>query len=258
MTFFQALILGIIQGIAEFLPISSSGHLKIGQIFFGFNNLEQLVLFDLVCHFGTLLAIFAILTKEMRGLWASDRPKLFTLALATLPLFLLVPFLKEVKLLIDTPSLLGGFFLITSLFLFLGERSERSIEQRGWNRRDAMMIGCTQALAVLPGISRSGSMIATARILGWEQADAIRFAVLMAVPAILGGIGLESIEIIMGSVMIPEISWFYYFVGLSASFFTGAAVLHYLLTKIPDRGYFRPFKWYCLFLGILLLVLLNL
>jgi undecaprenyl-diphosphatase len=257
MTFLQGLILGIIQGLTEFLPISSSGHLKLGQIFFGFEDLEQYVLFDLICHFGTLCAIFTLLAAEISLLFRSDRSKLITIMIATLPLFPLVLVLGPIKEIMERPEYLGCFFLITALFLHMGDRSERIEPERAWSRGDALKLGIAQAVAVLPGISRSGSMISTARVLGWPQAEAIRFTILMAVPAILGGMALETLEVILGTLEVPSISWSVYFAGFFTSFGTGAIILRYLLTKFPDKGYFRPFKWYCMALGITTLILLN-
>ena len=259
MSLIQALILGITQGLTEFLPVSSSGHLKLGQIFFGFENLGNYILFDLFCHLGTLGAVLIVYRRDILDVLRCKGVSVMLILLATLPLFPLVLILKPLKELIDTPQLLGAFFLLTATLLILGERFGRVTppEQREGKRvRHALLVGLSQALAVLPGVSRSGSTISTACLLGWERKDAARFSFLIAIPAILGGTALEVLEIIKGDIPPVDVSVAAYAIGFVASFAFGWMALIYLL-RLLERGSLRIFAWYCAILGIGTLILTN-
>jgi undecaprenyl-diphosphatase len=137
MTFFEAIILGIIQGLTEFFPISSSGHLELGQYFLGFNHLENYIFFDLICHLGTLLALFLVFWKEIYGFFL-DRKYLSHIAIATLPLFPLVLIIKPLKTFFDQPQYLGFCFLFTAFLLYLGGRQRvQASSKRTW--RDSLL-----------------------------------------------------------------------------------------------------------------------
>ena len=169
MSWVEALILGIVQGLTEFLPVSSSGHLKLFQMLFGYENLDSYVAFDLACHLGTLLTICIVFMDQIRDLLKGDLKKIFLLFIATLPLVPLYLFRDELGAIIDSPQLLGYFFLTTGFLLFLGDRlAKLATEERSMRRGmlDSIIIGLFQAIAILPGISRSGSTISAARALG--------------------------------------------------------------------------------------------
>lgn len=252
MTTVDAIILGIIQGLTEFLPVSSSGHLELFQHLLGFQHLDQYILFDLICHLGTLLAIFIIFFNQIKELAFHNTLRLKQLALATLPLFPLVLLIKPIKAAYADPGYLGFFFLITSCILFLGvyfgkTAPEQARKQRTW--RDALIIGSWQAAAVLPGISRSGSTISGARILGWSPQDAVSFSFLLAIPAILGGSALEIMKLWQHPENIPVISLVHYSLGFFISFIVGLGSLQ-LLKRLAFHNKFAYFAWYCLVLGI--------
>ena len=255
-TIWEAIILGIVQGLTEFLPVSSSGHLTLGQHFLGFQDLHQYILFDLICHLGTLLAIFLIFFSEIKKVITNDFSRFKQVVLATLPLFPLALLIKPLHSLFDQPQLLGFFFIITALLIYAGNKftarlaASQTAKKRSW--RDPLIIGLFQAGAILPGISRSGSTISAARMLGWERQDAILFSFLLAIPAILGGTALELIQLFAGShvaVSGVPIGWEAYFFGFLTSFVVGAFAL-LLLMRIVAKDKLMIFAWYCLALGI--------
>jgi undecaprenyl-diphosphatase len=255
MTTIEAILLGIIQGLTEFLPVSSSGHLELGQFFLGFSHLEGYVLFNLVCHLGTLLAICCIFMTEIKTALLYDKQQRMQLLLGTLPLFPLVFLLKPIKALFDQPQYLGYFFLITALLLYLGTKIDKLSFQQSQTaspqrlRRDALVIGLFQAIAILPGISRSGATISAGRMLGWEAQRAVRFSFLLAIPAILGGVVLETLQLFKAPSSLPSLNPLAYAAGFTTSFLVGYLALR-LLIQLASRDKFIYFAWYCLFLGI--------
>ena len=240
MTYLQALILGIVQGLTEFLPVSSSTHLALAKRFLG---CESSLYFDLICHLGTLIAALIVLWKEV---WAVLRsPKLIGLfTLALLPLIPAYLLFKPIRVLFaDQP---GAFLLCTSALLFGASWIQFRTSSK-W--KDVLCIGVAQSLALIPGISRSGSTIAVARMLGWEWKEAARFSFLLAMPAILGGSiletmhgGLETLD--RGAILC----------GFAASLLVGLASIR-LLFWLLDKGTLKPFAFYCLGIGILIYLL---
>jgi undecaprenyl-diphosphatase len=253
-TLFYAIILGIIQGITEFLPISSSGHLTLAQYFLGLEDLEQFITFDLVCHLGTLLAIVVVYPLEIKSLLSGrNRTCLYQIVLGTLPLFPIVLILKPIENLFDKPNLLGFFYFITAALLFAGIRwgfpkPENERRKRWW--QDALAIGCFQALAILPGVSRSGATISGARLLGWDKLEAVTFSFLLAIPAILGGTALKLLQMYaLGERQGADIPFFIYAAGFITSFIVGYFAL-LLLIRLASKEKFMYFVWYCLLLGL--------
>lgn len=258
MTHLEAIFLGIVQGLTEFLPVSSSGHLTLFQALFGFKDLERYVAFDIVCHLGTLLAIFVVFYQSIWDALSRNWGRMGQVILGTLPLFPLVLLLKPIKALFDQPELLGYFFLTTALLLYLGIRfgqplPQPTLEKKQW--RDALTIGLFQAFAILPGVSRSGSTLSGARLLGWNVEEALTFSFLLAIPAILGGACLEALQIFLKQYTAP-IPVSAYLLGFSTSFIVGWGALLLLKQLAPKRS-FMYFVWYCLALGIFTLFYFN-
>lgn len=251
MTTWQAFFLGLIQGITEFLPVSSSGHLALGQYFLGFEHLHEYILFNLVCHLGTLIAIFYVLFPAIKeSLTTSTR--FWQIILGTLPLFPLVLILKPLKALFDHPQLLGPCFLISAALLFasLYWRFPRtiSLNKRRW--QDPLTIGLFQAVAIFPGISRSGATISAARLLGWQKEQALQFSFLLAIPAILGGTVIESWQAWHSSTTsLSSLSPAVFMVGFLTSFVVGCFSL-WILMRLVVQDKWKYFAWYCLALGI--------
>jgi undecaprenyl-diphosphatase len=199
MSIFTALILGIVQGLTEFLPVSSSGHLVLLQKIFGIT--EPTLFFDTMVHVGTLAAVFAVLWKDiwaiLRKLW---QPLTAYIILATIPavVFALL-FNKTIKAAFESGKFLGLAFLLTSALLVFAEllvrranRSEGGLKKAdGMNWLDALIIGIFQAVAIIPGISRSGATLSGALSRKLERDFAARFSFLLSIPAILGALLMQ-------------------------------------------------------------------
>lgn len=259
MTIWQAFLLGLIQGITEFLPVSSSGHLALGQYFLGFENLQDYILFDLVCHLGTLGAILCVFFPLIRESLNLQTTRFWQVVLGTLPLFPLVLILKPIKSLFDHPQLLGPCFLFSACLLFASlywRFPVSSPNKRKW--QDPLTIGLFQAVAILPGISRSGSTISAARLLGWQKEQALQFSFLLAIPAILGGSILEGWKAWHAPVAaLSAVNPWAFIVGFGTSFIVGYFALR-LLIRLVIQDKWSYFAWYCLGLGILTTLYFNL
>ncbi len=247
MDVFQAILLGILQGITEFFPVSSSGHLVLLQRLLGLQEGSDLVLFDLLCHLGTLLAIVIAFRADLVQLLTyRDKRRFWMLFIATLPLFPLVPLIPLIKSLYSYP--LGGFFLLTAVILWCGEAFSRP--RKIHPHLQALLIGCAQGLALLPAVSRSGCTIAMGRFLGWERVKAAQFSFLLALPAILGGSILEGYKALSAPATHP---FFIYLIGFVISFLVGSLMLQAAL-RLFRRVSLKPFALYCALIGILLLL----
>lgn len=264
MELIEAVLLGIVQGITEFLPVSSSGHLKLIQLMFGLKNVHNYILFDLVCHLGTLCAVVWIMNRDIINLFR-NRHHLKLLALATLPLVLTYfLFHSSLKKVYGDPQFLGVFFIITAIVLFLGEKfsvtrpstNESHVVNSKRNFYEATTIGCAQALAIFPGISRSAATISAARWVGWNREQAARFSFLLSIPTICGGVFLEGIAFLKAPNHFSSISSWSYGIGFFASFAIGSLVLTFFL-KILKKYSLKPFAWYCLLLGISTILYFN-
>jgi len=259
MTTFQALLLGLIQGVTEFLPISSSGHLKLVEALLGLKNTEALLGFDLCCHFGTLIATLIVLRKEVFSLFTEKRKTLLMLIIAILPLIPIYFLLKgPVESLFGKPEWLWlAFFMTATLLTFAHKASTK--ESRTWpkneSKRQALTIGCFQAMALMPGLSRSGSTITAARIFGWKLSEAVRFSYLLAMPTIFGGMLLEAKKMVR-TAHLSSISLEHYLIGFTISFMVGVMTLKWFL-RFVEKGRLDLFAFYCLGMSILSFFLFN-
>ena len=254
MTSLEALILGLVQGLVEFFPVSSSSHLSIAKSLMGLHSSEVTVIFDLFCHSGTLFAAAYFLRRDIRTLLFERRDKLLQIFFAMIPLipaYLLLKPLRE-----GEHSLFWtGCMLIATSFLLLVGQNMRIKRQASiaWQRRaqDALCIGVLQSAALIPGISRSASTISCARILGWNAEEAVRFSFLLAIPTILGGNALTLLKASLQTTQLP-ISLSSCLIGFGASFVAGLAIIGPAI-RFLESGKLRPFAWYCLILGACLI-----
>lgn len=246
---FQALLLGIVQGLTEFFPVSSSAHLQMAKSLLGLIEKDSLLYFDLLCHAGTLLALLFYLRKEVWEVLRSPRK----IALYSLAIFPLVPayfLLKPLRLAASNPQYLGYFLWVTAAFLFLASRKESTSSQNKQTPWQALGIGCVQTLALIPGISRSGSTIAAARLWGWEWKEAALFSFLLSIPTVLGGELLETIRLFKGQTQIFSITPVScYAVGFLTSFGVGLIGVRWMF-RVYEEGWVRPFAWYCFGAGL--------
>lgn len=245
MSYLEIILLGIVQGVAEFLPISSSGHLTILQDLMD-RRLEAVEV-NIVLHLGTLLSIVVIFWRDLRRL--PSQPRLCgAIVVATLPLIPVGLFLKPAIEATFENALCAGVCLgITALMLLLIPRAEsgdRSLEAVTW--RDALIVGLFQAAAPLPGISRSGSTIFGGVLCGLARDAAARFSFLIALPAIAGASVLYARELLSG----PQHSTTSgpLLVGAMVSFVVGVVSLRWLL-RLVNRRRLWPFAVYCAAVG---------
>lgn len=239
MTILQAIFLGIVQGLTEFLPISSSAHLKLARWLMG---APDDVLFDLVCHSGTLLALLIFLRKEVFEVLKSFK-KMALFVLALIPLIPGYFLLKPLRLFLSEPAFLGYALMMTGVLLFLASKKKDVFPKKKWQH--VLCIGVMQTMALVPGISRSGSTIAAARFCGWDWLEAAKFSFLLAIPTILGGEALE----LMRRQSLSPVHWGCYLGGFLASFALGLISVR-LIFWIYKTGKVRPFAWYCLGVGL--------
>lgn len=252
MTDIHAFLLGLVQGITEFFPVSSSTHLYFVKKILGLDQTASMISFDLFCHLGTMAAACLFFRKEIFRIFSSLR----TLALFSTALFPLIPAYFLFKPLRETLAGASPLFLIlTSLILFLASSSRKEARpQEGKSSpkwRDVLCIGVAQSFALLPGVSRSGSTISVARLLGWPWEEAVRFSFLLAIPAIFGGTALEVLR--FDEVQIP---WRACGVGFAVSFLAGIGALQLLFRWLSPR-LMRAFAWYCLTIGIISFLILK-
>ncbi len=239
-----ALLLGVVQGLTEFFPVSSSAHLKLTKMVFGVE--EMPVIFDLACHLGSLVALVWFFKREILRLFIQDRKGMLYLFFALIPLvpsyFLLAPLRKMAS----APQYLGVCLMITGAILLLGQKVR--IKSQGRPVRDALLIGTMQSMALIPGISRSASTISCASALGWAPKDAVRFSFLLAIPTIVGGNLVETLRLWKNQE--PVALNVDCLLGFAAAFLAGIVVIRYAI-KWLEKGNLKHFAWYCILLGIL-------
>lgn len=259
MSWFEALILGIVQGLTEFLPVSSSGHLEIGQALLGTSGEENL-LFAVVVHAATVLSTLVILWREVAQLfkgtfttfkWNQDKDYVAKIVVSMIPVFIVGMFFKDqVEAFFGNGLLIVGICLIiTALLLWLSEFLTKRLNRQGHEvtYRDALIIGCAQAVAVLPGLSRSGTTIATGLMCGVSKEQVAKFSFLMVLIPILGDALLELKDILTGEVVVT-IGWLPLVVGFIAAFTTGCFACRFMI-DIVRRQKLIYFAVYCLCVG---------
>lgn len=259
MSWFEALILGIVQGLTEFLPVSSSGHLEIGQALLGTSGEENL-LFAVVVHAATVLSTLVILWREVAQLfkgtfttfkWNQDKDYVAKIVVSMIPVFIVGMFFKDqVEAFFGNGLLIVGICLIiTALLLWLSEFLTKRLNRQGHavTYRDALIIGCAQAVAVLPGLSRSGTTIATGLMCGVSKEQVAKFSFLMVLIPILGDALLELKDILTGEVVVT-IGWLPLVVGFIAAFATGCFACRFMI-DIVRRQKLIYFAVYCLCVG---------
>ena len=246
----RSLILGIIQGLTEFLPVSSSGHLELGKFFLNDQSLaEESMLMTVVLHVATALSTLFVFRKEVaeifRGLFAFkwNEASRFSLMiiLSMIPAVIIgLVWEDAIELLfVRNIPLVAGMLVITGLLLFLADRAKTTDKKVGW--KEAIMIGLAQAFAILPGISRSGATISTSVLLHIDRERAARFSFLMVVPLILGKIGKDVMD---GALSSSQADLLPLSVGFAAAFFTGLLACTWMI-KLVKRSKLAYFSVYC-------------
>ena len=271
MTYLSSFLLGLVQGLAEFLPISSSGHLSIAQNLLGLNT-EIPEFFDVLLHLGTLVAVFVAYWRDICDMVAElirgvgdlvhgttprqvppARRLILLIIVGTLPLFILLPIHKQVQALSNNMVFIGAALVVTGFLLFAcdlvrkGKKTERTA-----TIADGLVGGLGQAIATMPGISRSGMTITTGCFMGFERKFAVRFSFLLSIPAVLGANILSLKDALDDGIIWAEVPM--YVVGVITAAVVGYACIR-LLRLVAEKGRFGAFAYYCWAVGLLTLLL---
>ena len=257
MSWFEALILGIVQGLTEYLPVSSSGHLAIGSALFGINGEENLA-FTIVVHVGRVFSTLVILWKEIewifRGLFKfemNDATRyVINILVSMIPIGIVGVFFKDkVEAIFGSGLLVVGIMLLLTAALLSFSYYAKPRQKDKISIKDAFIIGLSQACAVMPGLSRSGTTIATGLLLGNNKAQLAQFSFLMVIPPILGEALLDIMKAIKGEAIAGDIPALSLVVGFFAAFISGCIACKWMI-NIVKKGKLIYFAIYCAIAGL--------
>ncbi len=275
MAILYAIILGLVQGVAEFLPISSSGHLALLENILGANGMMELdnsAFFNILLHLATLVAVIVAYWPDIvdmifevgymasdlvhgRGLSAQGNPTrklIYMMLLATVPLFVIVPFNDAIERLNAVPWFIGAALILTGTLLYISDRLPRGKKTaESMTVVDALVIGVAQGLATIPGLSRSGTTIAAGMGRGLKRSFAVRFSFLISLLSVAGAVVLQVLDVIeegIDTAMLPA-----YGVGMLVAGVTGYFSIR-LLQRIVRKGKFGGFAYYCWIVGVVSIV----
>lgn len=272
MSYLSVVLMGILQGVAEFLPISSSGHLALFQHFFGMEDFEKTQLFfTVLLHFGTFLSVCVYYFRDIvdmirefflgirdlaRGSQTPPPPArrmVLLIVVATLPLFAVLPVKKYIEAATGNVTFVSIALLVTGCILFFSDRLAKGRKTaKNATVLDALLVGVAQGVGTLPGISRSGMTISAGMLRGYDRSFAVRFSFLMSLPAVFGATILELKDAIeLGAVhteLLPG-----YLLGVLVSFVVGLGAIR-LVNALANKGKFGNFAYYCWAVGLVSLV----
>lgn len=273
MSLLTSIVLGLIQGVSEFLPISSSGHLAIAEYMLGQTGIGTPPdFFDVLLHLGTLAAVFVAYWADIKAMFFEffqgigdiahrstptplppARRLIFLIIVGTLPLFAVLPFKDKIEGLSGNIYFVAVALLLTGCLLFASDRARRGRKsERSATMLDVLVVGVGQAIATCPGISRSGTTITAGCFVGFERKFAVRFSFLLSIPAVLGANILTLKDAAEAGINWGEVP--VYLAGVLVAALVGYACIR-LLKMIADRGKFGWFAYYCWAVGLLTLVL---
>jgi undecaprenyl-diphosphatase len=259
----EAIILGIIQGLTEFLPVSSSGHLELSKAILGEEKMpEEGLMFTVVVHFATALSTVVVFRKDIleiiNGLfqlkWNDSFKYSLKILLSMIPAVIVGLFFeKELELLFDGNVFFVGWMLIvTAILLFFADKAKNTLKPVHF--KNSIIIGIAQAIAMLPGISRSGATISTSVLLGVDKSKAARFSFLMVVPLIFGKIAKD---LLSGELEYNSTSFGYLSAGFLAAFVSGLFACSWMV-KLVRNSQLKYFSLYCLLVGIIAIIVATL
>jgi len=264
MDIIDSIILGIIQGLTEFLPVSSSGHLELGKAILGDQSVpEESLLFTVVLHFATALSTIVIFRKDILSIlkgvikmeWNEDMQFISKIALSMLPaVFVGLFFEKELESLFGSNIVLvGSMLIVTAILLFLADKAKDTDKKVTF--KNAFIIGISQAIAMLPGISRSGATISTSVLLGNDKTKAARFSFLMVTPLIFGKIAKD---ILSGDLTYEAQNFTSLSLGFLAAFVSGLFACTWMISLVK-KSKLSYFAYYCVIVGVIAIIysLLN-
>jgi undecaprenyl-diphosphatase len=262
MDWFQALVLGLVQGLTEYLPVSSSGHLAIGQALFGMEDGGENLMFTVAVHVATVLSTLVILWSEidwiLKGLFKfemnAETKYVLNIVVSMIPVGIVGVFFKDqVEAVFGSGLFVVGccLLLTAALLIFSFMAKPRQKETISW--KDALIIGIAQACAVMPGLSRSGSTIATGLLLGNKKESLAQFSFLMVIPPILGEALLDVLKAVKGEAVFGGIEALPLCVGFLAAFVSGCFACKWMIS-IVKRGKLIYFGIYCAIVGVVTLI----
>jgi undecaprenyl-diphosphatase len=255
----QAALLGVVQGLTEFLPVSSSAHLILARAFFGWDSDQFGLAFDVACHVGTLVAVLIYFRREI-GAMVASLPRLFNpamdqdahliwlIAVATIPAVVVgLLFKHRIEDHLRTPAVAAVTLALGAVGFFVAERSgSKTRSDQSLTFGEAFLIGCAQALALVPGVSRSGATLTVALLLGLRRADSARFIFLLAIPAILGAAASEAPKLLKAGIGAEGATLF--LIGAVTSAIVGYAAVKWFIRYLVDHS-LDVFAWYRLALA---------
>lgn len=256
MDWLQALILGLVQGLTEYLPVSSSGHLAIGSYLFGIEGEENLA-FTVAVHVATVLSTLVILWKEIdwifRGLFKmqlNDETRyVINIIISMIPVGIVGVFFKDaVENIFGSGLLIVGCMLLLTAILLTFSYYAKPRQKEKISLRDAFIIGIAQACAVMPGLSRSGSTIATGLLLGNKKEKLAQFSFLMVIPPILGEALLDILKAVKGEELFGGIDTMPLIIGFLAAFISGCLACQWMI-NVVKKGKLIYFGIYCAIVG---------
>ena len=258
MSWLEALVLGIVQGLTEYLPVSSSGHLAIGSALFGIEGEENLA-FTIVVHVATVFSTLVILWKEIewifRGLFKfqmnSEIRYVINILISMIPIGIVGVFFKDtVESIFGSGLLIVGCMLLVTAALLSFSYYAKPRQKENLSMKDAFIIGLAQACAVLPGLSCSGTTIATGLLLGNNKAKLAQFSFLMVIPPILGEALLDVLKLVKGENIAGDIPMLSLVVGFVAAFLSGCLACKWMI-NIVKKGKLIYFAIYCAIVGLI-------
>lgn len=274
MTLLSSILLGVIQGVTEFLPVSSSGHLAIAEHLLNVSGVSDVPpFFDVLLHLGTLFAVFIAYWEDIRDMILEffygvgdlvrgttprrvppARRMILLIIVGTLPLFAVLPVKDAIESLGDNMYFVAFALLATGCLLFASDRVRRGRKtEKTATMLDALLVGVGQAVATCPGISRSGTTITAGCFVGFDRKFAVRYSFLMSIPAILGANILSLKDALEAQVLWAEVP--VYLVGVAVSAVVGYLCIR-LIKLVADKGKFGFFAYYCWLAGIVTLALI--
>ena len=262
MTWFEALILGLVQGLTEYLPVSSSGHLAIGQALFGMNDGADNLMFTVAVHVATILSTIVILWSEidwiLKGLFKfklnDETMYVLNIIVSMIPVGVVgLLFKDQVEEIFGSGLLVVGCCLLITAALLTFSYYAKPRQKEHISMKDAFIIGLAQAVAVLPGVSRSGSTIATGLMLGNKKESLAQFSFLMVIPPILGEALLDIMKMVKGENVMGGIDTLPVIVGFVAAFLAGCVACKWMI-NIVKRGKLIYFGIYCAIVGVVTII----
>ena len=273
MSYLFSILMGILQGVTEFLPVSSSGHLTLFQYFFGQDPESTDMLFTILLHFGTLISVCVYYWRDVLGMirefflglaaifsrkGTTGRPPearrlVLMVIVATLPLFAVLLVKNWLDAAFSNVTFVSLALIATGFILFFSDRMAKGHKNaRTATMKDALIVGCVQAVATLPGLSRAGTTISAGMMVGFDRTFAVRFSFLMSLPAVLGANILEGVDAAASASfdlsLLPM-----YVVGVVVAGVVGYLAIR-LVNMLAQKGKFGKFAYYCWAVGAISLV----